>query len=267
MKFYKYCGAGNDFVLLDWREEAGAGKARDLPALAKRLCDRHFGVGADGLMLVLPPERGGDCKMLFFNNDGSTAEMCGNGARCICKFCHDFGLSGDEPRIETPAGLVTGARVDGNTYRVRLNAPRNIRLQTTAAGVTCDYLELGEPGIPHAVIVTDLSQDRDALRQLARKVRFAPEFPRGANVNLCCVTGENEARLLTYERGVEDFTLACGTGNGATAAALTLRGLIGGKGTKIRNDGGVLTVDVLPGDPLGVELTGEARLVFTGEIE
>lgn len=263
MKFYKYCGAGNDFILLDCREQTVA----DAPALAKRLCDRHFGIGADGLMLVLPPERGGDCRMLFFNNDGSTAEMCGNGARCISKFCRDFGLSGDEPRIETPAGLVTGRRVDENRYRVRLNPPRNVRLQTSAAGVTCDYLELGEPGIPHAVVLTDLSQERDALRQLARAVRFAPEFPRGANVNLCEQTGANALRLLTYERGVEDFTLACGTGNGATAAALTLRGLISGKGTKIENDGGTLEVDIIPGDPLGIDLTGEARLVFTGVIE
>lgn len=263
MKFYKYCGAGNDFILIDCREQT----VTDARALARRLCDRHFGVGADGLMLVLPPERGGDCKMLFFNNDGSTAEMCGNGARCICKFCHDFGLSGEEPRIETPAGLVTGARVDDDRYRVRLNPPRNVRLQIVAAGVTCDYLELGDPGIPHAVIVTDLSQDRDSLRALARTVRFAPEFSRGANVNLCALTGENELRLLTYERGVEDFTLACGTGNGATAAALTLRGLIGGKGTRVVNDGGTLEVDIMPGDPIGIDLTGDARMVFTGEID
>ena len=267
MKIYKYCGAGNDFVLLDWRDRAGAGNESDLPALARQLCDRHFGVGADGLMLVLPPERGGDCKMLFYNNDGSTAEMCGNGARCICKFCHDFGLSGEEPRIETPAGIVTGARIGDDRYRVRLNPPRNVRLNTVAAGLTCDYLELGEPGIPHAVVMTDLSQDRDSLRALARAVRFAPEFSRGANVNLCAITGENELRLLTYERGVEDFTLACGTGNGATAAALTLRGLIGGKGTRIVNDGGMLEVDIIPEDPVGIDLTGEARLVFTGEIE
>ena len=263
MKFYKYCGAGNDFILLDCRERA----VSDPAALAKRLCDRHFGIGADGLMLVLPPERGGDCKMLFFNNDGSTAEMCGNGARCISKFCRDFGLSGDEPRIETPAGMVMGRRVDENRYRVQLNAPQNIRLQTSAAGVTCDYLELGEPGIPHAVVLTDLSQDRDALRQLARAVRYAPEFPRGANVNLCQITGQNALRLLTYERGVEDFTLACGTGNGATAAALTLRGFVSGKGTKIQNDGGALVVDITTGTPVGIDLTGDAKLIFVGETE
>lgn len=262
MKFYKYCGAGNDFVLLDCRAQ----RVENVPALAKRLCDRHFGIGADGLMLVLPPERGGDCRMLFYNNDGSTAEMCGNGARCISKFCRDFGLSGDEARIETPAGMVTGTRVDENRYRVRLNPPQNVRLQTKAAGVTCDYLELGDPGIPHAVVLTDLSQDRDILRKLARTVRFAPEFPRGANVNLCERTGKNALRLLTYERGVEDFTLACGTGNGATAAALTLRALVSGRGTRIENDGGTLEVDIISGEPLGIELTGEAKLVFTGEI-
>lgn len=263
MKFYKYCGAGNDFILLDCRENA----VSDAPTLAKRLCDRHFGIGADGLMLVERPMQGGDCKMRFFNNDGSTAEMCGNGARCICKFCCDFGLSGATQRIETPAGMVIGTRIGENRYRVRLNSPENIRLQTAAAGVICDYMELGDPGIPHAVIVTDLEQDRDVLRELARTVRYAPEFPRGANVNLCCLAGENEVRLLTYERGVEDFTLACGTGNGATAAALTLRGLVNGRCVKIRNEGGTLEVDIISGTPIGIDLTGEARLVFTGETE
>lgn len=263
MKFYKYCGTGNDFILLDCRERT----VSDAAMLAKRLCDRHFGIGADGLMLVERPMQGGDCKMQFYNNDGSTAEMCGNGARCISKFCHDFGLSGQTQRIETPAGMVIGTRIDEDHYQVRLNSPEHIRLQTIAAGVTCDYMELGDPGIPHAVIVTDLKQDREKLKHLAQSVRFAPEFPRGANVNLCCLTGENEVRLLTYERGVEDFTLACGTGNGATAAALTLRGLVGGRGVKLRNEGGTLQVDITPGTPVGIALTGEAKLVFTGETE
>ena len=131
LKFYKYCGAGNDFVLLDNRN----GAVTDPAALAKRLCDRHFGVGADGMMLVERPEQGGDCKMRFYNNDGSTAEMCGNGARCICRFCHDHGISGDIQRIETPAGLVTGRRVAENQYRIRLNSPTVLHLQTLAAGV------------------------------------------------------------------------------------------------------------------------------------
>lgn len=264
LKFYKYCGAGNDFILLDHRD----GAVSDPAALAKHLCDRHFGVGADGLMLVEPPERDGDCKMLFYNNDGSTAEMCGNGARCICRFCHDHGLSGDIQRVETPAGLVTGWRVAEDQYRIRLNSPTAVRLQTVAAGVTCDYMELGDPGIPHAVVVTDLRRDRSELRELARKLRFAAEFPRGANVNLCCLEGEDRVRLLTFERGVEDFTLACGTGNGATAAALTLRGLVSGRQVALDNDGGELLVDIISeADGPAIYLTGPAREVFTGQID
>lgn len=260
MIFYKYCGAGNDFVLLDNFD--GALTPDCLPALARRLCDRHFGVGADGLMVVERPEHGGDCKMRFYNNDGSTAEMCGNGARCICRYCHDHGLSGPAQRIETPAGLVVGTREAENRYRIRLNEPSVVRLQETAAGRVCDYLELGQPGIPHAVVEADLSLPRGMLRETARALRSAQEFPRGANVNLWQRTGENALRLLTFERGVEDFTLACGTGTGATVAALTRRGLVSGRQTRVVTDGGVLTVDAVCD---GLWLTGPAELVFVGQ--
>ncbi|MBD8987230.1 MAG: hypothetical protein EGR02_07955, partial [Clostridiales bacterium] len=134
-----------------------------------RLCRRRFGIGADGLMVLERPEQGGDCKMLFYNNDGSTAEMCGNGARCLCRYCVDHGLSKGQPRIETPAGLVTGERIAADQYRIRLNSPSCIR-QDVKSG--CDYLELGNPGIPHAVLEADLSQDRDALREAARARRW-----------------------------------------------------------------------------------------------
>ena len=153
-----------------------------------------------------------------------------------------------------------------NQYRIRLNSPTVLRLQTVAAGVTCDYMELGDPGIPHAVVMTDLTQDRAALRELARKLRSAAEFPRGANVNLYCLEGENRVRLLTFERGVEDFTLACGTGNGATAAALTLRGLVSGRQVELTNDGGRLLVDITSENgAVEIFLTGPADFVFTGE--
>lgn len=264
MRFYKYCGAGNDFVLLDSFD--GAIAPADAPELARRLCDRHFGVGADGLMLALPPERGGDCRMLFYNSDGSAAEMCGNGARCICRFCCERGLSGQTQRIETPAGIVTGVRLSANCYRIRLNSPTVIRLQQRAVGILCDYLELGEPGIPHAVVPMPKDADRTTLRQLAQTLRHAPEFPRGANVNLYERLGAHELRLLTFERGVEDFTLACGTGNGATAAALQLRGELGEGQTLIHNEGGDLLVDITLGSSPQIDLSGQALLCFTGEI-
>ncbi len=258
MKFTKMCGAGNDFIVIENFD--GALSREEIPTLAQKLCRRHFSVGADGLMVLEPPQNGGDCRMLFYNNDGTTAEMCGNGARCLCRYCVDHGLSGERPRIETPAGLVTGERLAPDCYRIRLNSPRNLR-QNVKPG--CDYLELGEPGIPHAVFCADFSRSRDELREQARALRHDPAFPRGANVNLYQLTGENELRLLTFERGVEDFTLACGTGNGATVAALTLRGLVSGRQTRVQNDGGILTVDYDPAEN-ALLLTGGADAVFEG---
>ena len=166
-------------------------------------------------------------------------------------------------RIETPAGLVTGRRITADRYRIRLNRPSVVRLHVEAEGVRCAYLELGEPGIPHAVVLTELDRPRAELRELAARLRSSPTFPRGANVNLCAVTGENRVRLLTFERGVEDFTLACGTGTGATVAALARLGLVSGSGTQVQTDGGMLSVDL---DGEDIDLTGPAELTFTGDL-
>ena len=250
MDFYKYCGAGNDFVLLDNRN----GQWTDYPALAIRLCNRHFGVGADGLMLLEQPQQGGDVKMVFYNNDGTPAEMCGNGARCICRHCHDFGLSGDIQRIETPAGMVTGRRISESEYQIALNP-----VTVFAQEEDCTYIELGDPGIPHAVVPCDLTQDADQLRAIAKAFRY--RFPRGANVNLWQLTGDNAIRLMTFERGVEDFTLACGTGTGSTVYALWKAGLVSGQNTAVQTAGGLLHVTVAPKSIL---LTGPTHRPFTG---
>lgn len=259
MKFYKYCGTGNDFVLL----ENFDGALADYPALARRLCDRHFGIGADGLILLEPAQHGADCRMQFYNNDGSLAEMCGNGARCLCRHCHDRGFSGETQRIETPAGLVTGRRISDECYRIELNAPSIMRLQIPVGDTLCDYLVLGENGVPHAVApMPDLSGDE--LKRYAASLRHASAFPHGANVNLWTRTGENSIYLRTYERGVEDFTLACGTGAGATVAALTRRGLVSGRETQVQTPGGLLTVTAaLP----HLYLSGPTQCTFTGEVE
>lgn len=260
MDFYKYCGAGNDFVLLDAREQP---LPDDLPALARRLCDRRYGVGADGLMILAAPQGQADGRLLFYNDDGSRAEMCGNGARCLCLYCHTHRHCGGAVRIETDAGIVTGEAVEGGLWRVELNRPSILRLGMQAGGVTCDYLVLGENGIAHAVVEADLSRDRDELRQMARALRHDPAFPHGANVNLWQRQADGTLRLLTYERGVEDFTPACGTGNGATVAALTARGLLSGEGVRIQNDGGILTVDIRQGR---IFLTGPAQECFRGTL-
>lgn len=260
MRAYKYVGAGNDFVLLpDFEEQL---REEALPELARRLCSKEAGgFDADGLMVLRRSEQA-DCRMLFYNSDGSPAEMCGNGARCLCKFCHDHGLSGKVQRLETPAGPVSGERLEAELYRIALNAPTVLRHEPDYS-----YLELGDPGIPHAVVERDLREDRAHLRQFAGQLRHSPNFPKGANVNLYELTGENSLRLLTYERGVEDFTLACGTGTGATVLALTLLGKVSGEQTRVECEGGQLLVDIRRREAVPeIYLTGPARELYSREI-
>lgn len=165
MEFWKMNGAGNDFIILDNRA-LGASPAR-LGRIAQALCRRRFSIGADGLMAVEEGTQGGDFKMRFFNSDGSLGEMCGNGARCICRFGHDIGLAGDVMTVETDAGLVPGWRLDENLYRVKLNNPYVLDLHRKG---DVAYLELGHPGVPHAVAEYkgDLWADADKLLETFR---------------------------------------------------------------------------------------------------
>lgn len=265
-------GAGNDFILLDAIaapfDEAAA------PALARALCDRRRSIGADGLMLVTRAEGDADYRMRFYNSDGSLGEMCGNGARCICRYGFEHGYAGSVQRVETTAGLVTGWRIADDQYRIRLNTPAALELQkpldVDGRTYRCSYVELGDPGIPHLAVQTpDLAgQDEAALRQLGRKLRSHPALPKGANVNFYTLTGKDAVLLRTYERGVEDFTCACGTGTGAVVSVLTLAGRVSGTAVRVKMRGGVLTMDVTArgGTARDLFLTGPARLVARGEV-
>ena len=271
MRFVKMHGAGNDFLIVDNR--ALSLPESELSALALRFCARHTGVGADGLMAVQPARHGGDYAMLFFNADGSLGEMCGNGARCICRWGYEHGLAGEPQRVETTAGLVTGERIDRSRYRVRLNDPSVLDERTARVGDTdwpCRYAELGDPGIPHAVVLLDDwdTRETDALRELGRALRFAPVFPKGANVSFVRVLGPDRLKAVTFERGVEDFTLACGTGCGSITAALTKEGLVSGKDVAIEMPGGTLTVSVTndAGRIRDIFLTGPTCVVCEGEL-
>ena len=265
-------GAGNDFILLDNREARLPFGA--VPALARRLCAQHTSLGADGLMLIVPAERGGDYGMRFYNADGSLGEMCGNGARCICRYGYEHGLAGEIQRVETTAGLVTGWRVDKTRYRVRLNDPSVLDLHRTVsvedAVYDCAYLELGDPGIPHAVVRLDDWDAREvgALRELGRALRFASAFPKGANVSFVRVLGPDALKAVTFERGVEDFTLACGTGCGSIVSALNLLGLVSGREVSVEMPGGTLSVSVTAenGAVRDIFLTGPTCVVCEGEL-
>ena len=272
MRFWKMNGAGNDFIILNNIEEKLDHNL--FPAIARTLCHRHLSIGADGFMVVEAPQQGGDYRMLFYNSDGSVGEMCGNGARCICRYGYENGLAGEEQTVETASGVVTGKRIDQRNYRIRLTDPTVIRLDypVEAAGKPwpCSYIELGDPGLPHAVVPYPGLKDKtmDELRTLGRSLRWHPAFPKGANVNFCDVTGPDQVVELTYERGVEDFTYACGTGTGSMVLALTLKGLVSGEDVVVTVPGGTLRVTVnREGTTVkSLWLTGPTNIVCTGEI-
>ena len=234
MKLYHMSGAGNDFMVMDAR-----GMELDFSALAVKLCEKY---GTDGFMAVDNSEIA-DFRLHFYNSDGSRGEMCGNGARCICKFAHDLGIAGETMTVQADAGIVCGWRVSENRYRVKLNNPGVVDLQRKENAA---YVELGDPGIPHSVThIPGLSFDRkEELREMAKAMRFDPAFHKGVNANLYDWLDETTVRILTYERGVEDYTLACGTGSGSTAVVLWLQGKVPGGVLNLQNQGGLLTVTI-----------------------
>lgn len=227
-------GAGNDFAVVDARD-----LELDYTSLALALCKR---TGADGFMAVDHSDKA-DFKLHFYNADGSRGEMCGNGSRCICRFAYEQGIAGEDMAVETDAGIVYGKRLSESQFLVKLNNPGIVDLNRKADAA---YVELGTPGVPHAVMeIPGLRWDmKEALFERAKALRFDPAFPKGANANLYTWLDETTIRILTFERGVEDYTLACGTGSASTAVVLWLRGLLPSGKLTVKNPGGDLSVTI-----------------------
>ncbi len=266
LEFTKMNGAGNDFVLVDNRAQ----NICLTPAQVIRLCDRHRGVGADGVMLLVPARTAqADWAWDFYNSDGSLAEMCGNGARCFGRYVQKVTGANRDFSFETTAGIIT-ASFQGERVTVNLTKPKDLRLNQTvplATGpVTIHSLNTG---VPHAVLYVP-DADLAMVMQLGPEIRRHAHFgPRGTNVNFVQVLGANHIRVRTFERGVEGETLACGTG--VSAAALI--------SARVHGFTSPVKVQVQGGDQLevsfqddgaefdDVRLTGPADFVFTGRIE
>ena len=210
MEISHMSGAGNTFVVLDARD-----LTLDLSDMAKKLCRQ---TGSDGLMAVDVSDCA-DFRLHFYNADGTRGEMCGNGARCVCKFAYDHKIAPKVMRVQTDAGMLTATYLEENRYRVQMQLPSVVDLQRREDAA---YVELGDPGVPHGIVHVpgfDFAQ-KEALRQRGVALRHDPAFPKGANINFYDWVDANTLKVLTYERYVEDFTLACGTGCCSVAAVL-----------------------------------------------
>ena len=266
LPFYKMSGAGNDFIIIDNRR--GIVEIEDLSRFAARICRRKMSVGADGLFLIEKSERA-DFKWQFFNSDGSVAEMCGNGARCAARFAFLTGITGRELTFETLAGII-GASVEGEHVRIRLTAPRdmalNRMLNLPSASMTYSFINTG---VPHVVVEVGEVESVDVVA-LGRQIRRHSDFaPAGANVNFVAPLAEDVFAIRTYERGVEDETLACGTGNVAAALILAARHGRPSPVTLSTRSGSRLKVYFERGGGQweAVYLEGDARVIYTGELD
>ena len=215
LDFVKMNGAGNDFILIDNR----SGRIELTTDQIVRLCNRQRGVGADGLFLLVPNTSGkADWSWDFYNSDGSTADMCGNGARCFAWFVQSVAGAKDGVSFETGAGIIRATFQEARVT-VNLTAPKDLRLNELVphAGAKLTVHSLNT-GVPHAVIFVP-DADQAMVQQLGAAIRYHEHFkPKGTNVNFVQVLGPDHIRVRTYERGVEGETLACGTG--VTASAL-----------------------------------------------
>ncbi len=261
--FSKMNGAGNDFVMVDNRDRSLSLGREEIA----RLCDRHRGVGSDGLLAVEPAQNGADFRMRYYNADGGEAEMCGNGARCFARFAGRLSGKTDRMTFETIAGVIT-ARLLGENVELQMSEPKDLAMgaQLIAAGAPL-VVHFVNTGVPHAVAeVADL--EKVDVQTLGAALRWHEHFaPKGTNANFIQRTGPASLAIRTYERGVEGETLACGTG--VVASALIFSELTGAASpVAVRVKGGdVLTVgfEKIEGRYRNVTLTGPADFVFEGQ--
>ncbi len=272
LHFFKMNGAGNDFIIVDNRD-LSLSKELDTDTIAA-LCDRHRGIGADGLLAVEPAQKGADFRFRYYNADGGEAEMCGNGARCFGRFTAHLGeIVLKKVTFETVAGTLAAEMV-GENVRIAMSEPKDLELNASAEISGFDStLHFINTGVPHVVTFLESAQALDECDVYTHgaAIRNHTAFaPAGTNANFAAVLAPGHLSIRTFERGVEDETLACGTG--MVASALVHHLLTGVPGP--------IKVDVEGGDTLeigfeksgeqgfkNVTLTGPADFVFEGEID
>ena len=275
LRFTKMNGAGNDFVMIDNR----AGNVRLEPEQIVRICDRHRGVGADGILLLEKGSNGADFKMRYYNRDGGEAEMCGNGARCFARFATKIAGAPEKISFQTLAGLIRG-ELHGESVTLQLSEPKDLRLGIElVANAEKERVHFINSGVPHVVVPVSNVDNVDVLKRGEALRRHEKFSPAGANVNFIQKRAPNKILVRTYERGVENETLACGTGVVASALIFAATEKVDGPISVTVRSGSELSVDfnrALPavasaeagGDKFtNVTLTGPAEFAFEGTID
>lgn len=258
-------GSGNDFILIDNRRAVL--KGMDLRKLAMTVCHRHYSVGADGLIVIVP-SRKADFKWRFFNADGSEAEMCGNGSRCAARFAYLRKIAKKDMAFETLAGVI---RAQVKNDRVKVQLPGASGLRANIAVPLDSGLRMGHfinTGVPHLVYLTKDIENEDVER-IGRTTRYHVLFkPAGTNVNFVQIQGRNRLRIRTYERGVEGETLACGTGSVAAALVAGALGVVSPP-VEVTTSGGerlIVSFDRLADGFDNIHLEGGAEVICEGKL-
>jgi diaminopimelate epimerase len=265
LRFTKMDGAGNDFILIDNR----AGDIHLSRSQIARLCDRHRGIGADGILLLENSSEHADFRMRYFNADGGEAEMCGNGARCFARFANKMTGATGKISFETPAGVIS-AEPAGDLVTLQMTEPTDLRLNIPLRiGAEKRVVHFINSGVPHVVVPVAQIGDVDVSRE-GSTIRCHEMFsPKGANVNFIEKRGADRVAVRTYERGVENETLACGTGVVASALVFAVTEDAKGPIGVIARGGDELRVGFKKTGTKfeNVTLTGPAEFVFEGTIE
>jgi diaminopimelate epimerase len=263
--FFKMSGSGNDFIIVDNREKIV--KDDDLPGFIHRICRRKMSVGADGFILIEPSNKA-DFKWRFFNSDGSKAEMCGNGARCVARFAYVNGIAGENLSFETEAGVVSG-QVKNDRAKVKMPDPVELRLDYSiklknGPVTVCSV----NTGVPHAVVMNETVEDINVF-DLGREIRFHEAFaPAGTNVNFICQQKQGHLAIRTYERGVENETLACGTGSIAAALITSCKAKWQSPINLVTLSGESLTIYFKKDGSIfkDIFLEGDARIIYSAQL-
>ena len=265
INFYKMSGSGNDFIIIDNRNNVV--EENKLSDFISSVCRRKMSVGADGVILI-ENAKNIDFKWRFFNSDGSRAEMCGNGARCAARFAYLNKIAGPKMSFETDAGIII-AQVNNDLVKIKMTEPKDLKIDftidTDGGPVTASSINTG---VPHVVMPVDNIDDVEVVK-LGREIRYHEKFaPAGTNVNFYCPISEDKIKIRTYERGVEDETLACGTGAVASALVYANKTNIKSPVSVMTKSGGWLSVyfESKTDAFYNIYLKGDARIIYKGEM-